>query len=267
MLDLNAVDEGFSLKAEVYDEYCEHHPVIRWARHMIRSEVVTNLKSGASILELNAGTGSDAAYFARQGYRIHATDIASGMVSAIQNKIKTLDAGSHFTVQKISFTELEQTIGAPYDLVFSNFGGLNCIPDVHAVTKFLPQLLKPGGYVVWVVMPPVCPWDMVHALRGKFKIAFRRFNPNGVLANIENAKVMTWYHSPKKIAEAFGSDFRLVRRRSISLFCPPSYMDRFPHRFPILTDILLKLDGTLGSLFPFNYWGDFVMYTLRYAPI
>lgn len=267
MLNLNAVDEGFSRKAEVYDEYCERHPVIRWARRIIRDEVIGNLPPHASILELNAGTGSDAAYFAKQGYRVHATDIATGMISAIQAKIKMLDVGGRFTVQKISFTELEQTIGVPYDLIFSNFGGLNCIPDLQAVTQSLPRLLKPGGHVVWVIMPPICPWDMVHALRGKFNIALRRFNAHGTLANVENAKIMTWYHSPKKVTASFGADFQLARRRSVSLFCPPSYMDRFPHRFAVLTNILMKLDETLGRRYPFSCWGDFVVYTYRYAPV
>jgi radical SAM superfamily enzyme YgiQ (UPF0313 family) len=267
MLDLHAVDEGFSRKAEVYDAYCEGHPVIRWARDVIRREVMRRMPLGGSILELNAGTGSDAAYFFQQGYRVHATDIAGGMAAAIQEKSKKLNGGSRFTVQQISFTELEHVRGAPFDLVFSNFGGLNCIPDLRAVTKSLPRLLKPNGHVVWVVMPPFCPWETAQALRGQFRVAARRFRPNGVSANVENANVMTWYHAPETVRNAFGADFRFLHRQSISLFCPPSYMDRFPHRYPRLTDMLLKLDERLGLFFPFNHWGDFLMYVFQYAPV
>lgn len=50
MFDLNAVDEGFSRKAEVYDAYCEGHPVIRWSRNIVRQEVMNRLKTGCSIL-------------------------------------------------------------------------------------------------------------------------------------------------------------------------------------------------------------------------
>lgn len=267
MFDLSSVDEGFSRKAEVYDAYCEGHPVIRWARDVIRREVKGRMPCGGSILELNAGTGADAAYFFQHGYRVHATDVAGGMVSAIQAKIRSLNDGERFTVQQISFTDLDAVQGAPFDLVFSNFGGLNCIPDLRAVTKFLPRLLKPNGHVVWVVMPPFCPWEVLQVLRGQFRMAFRRFQRGGIPANVENAKVMTWYHSPQSVREVFGAQFQLVCRRSISLFCPPSYMDRFPHRFPRLTDALLKLDERLGASFPFNRWGDFLMYAFRYAPV
>jgi ubiquinone/menaquinone biosynthesis C-methylase UbiE len=267
MLDLRAVDEGFSRKAEVYDAYCEGHPVIRWARDVIRREVMERIPRDSSILELNAGTGSDAAYFFQHGYRVHATDVAGGMVSAIQTKTKTLNGGERFTVQQVSFTDLDAVQGAPFDLVFSNFGGLNCIPDLHAVTNLLPRLLKPNGHVVWVVMPPFCPWETLQALRGQFRVAFRRFHSNGVSANVENANVMTWYHSPKAVRDAFGADFHLLRQRSISLFCPPSYMDRFPHRYPRLTNALLKMDERIGASFPFNRWGDFLMYAFQYAPV
>lgn len=265
MLNLSAVDIGFSRKAEVYDAYCEGHPVIRWARDVVRREVIQHLKINESILELNAGTGADAAYFVQQGYRVHATDVAGGMVSAIQNKIKISNAQDRFSAQKVSFTELEKIKGAPYDLVFSNFGGLNCIPDLHSVTKFLNQMVKPRGYVVWVIMPPVCPWELAQVMRGKFRVATRRLNPRGVLANVEGAKVMTWYHAPKKVVEAFMPEFQLVQKQTLSLFCPPSYMDRFPHRFPRLTQSLLQLDGRLGCRFPFNNFGDFIVYTFRHG--
>lgn len=263
MLEFDAVDAGFSRKAEIYDAYCEHHPVIRWARALIRTEVMRNLPPGGSILELNAGTGADAAYFVQRGYRVHATDLARGMIAAIQNKINALDGGARFTAQQLSFTELDRCESAPFDLVFSNFGGLNCIPDLRAVTHHLRLALKPGGYVVWAVMPPVCPWELVQALRGKFRVAARRLNPNGVLANIEGARVPTWYFTPRHVRRAFPPGFRLVRQRALSLFCPPSFMERFPLRFPRLTRCLMCLDERLGIHPPFNAWGDFILYTFH----
>lgn len=265
MIDLDSVDIGFSRKAEIYDAYCESHPVIRWARNIIREEVVRCLQPGGSILELNAGTGADAAHFVQRGCRVHATDLASGMIAAIKDKIQTLDAGPRFTVQQISFTELERVEGAPYDAVFSNFGGLNCIPDLRAVTKHLQAVLKPGGHVVWVVMPPICPWELAQIIRGKFRVAGRRLNPNGVLANIEGTRVPTWYFTPKRVRQSFPPGFCLVRQRSLSLFCPPSFMDRFPQRFPHLTRRLMQLDERLGTRPPFNAWGDFILYTFRHG--
>ena len=265
MLDLNAVDVGFSRKAETYDAYCENHPVIRWARNCVRSEILQRLQPGASILELNAGTGADAAFLAERGYHVHATDISTGMVAAIRKKIQRTTAPTRFTVQQLSFTGLEQTEAGPFDLIFSNFGGLNCIPDLNAVTKKLPNVLKHGGYIVWVIMPPICPWEVAQVLRGQFRVGLRRLHRSGVLANVEGAAIRTWYHSPKEVRAAFPSEFHLVAQRSISLFCPPSYMDRFPHRFSRLTQHLLNLDARLGKYFPFQHWGDFLIYTFQYG--
>lgn len=264
MVDLNAVNQGFSKKAEIYDAYCDAHPVIRWARSVIRSEVLRCVPSAGSVLELNAGTGSDALFFVEHGLRVHATDVADGMVSAIDQKIRRAQAGTCFTAQQLSFTDLHNVQGAPFDLIFSNFGGLNCIADLKDVTRFLPSLLKPNGRVVWVVMPPVCPWELTQALRGRFDVARRRLHSNGVLANVEGAQVWTWYHTSRSVRSAFDSRFRLVNQRAISLFSPPSYMDRFPLLCPRLTNFLFELDGHLGGLPPFNQWGDFVMYTFKY---
>jgi SAM-dependent methyltransferase len=264
MPDLNAIDLGFSRKAQIYDAYCENHPVIRWARQIVRQQVLRCLQPGMSILELNAGTGADAAYFAAQGWRVHATDLAGGMIAAIQHKIEALKLGGRLTVQQLSFTELNRVEGAPYDLVFSNFGGLNCIPDLLAVTKHLPALLNPGGSVVWVIMPPLCPWELIQGLRGRLRVAVRRLHPAGVLANIEGIRVRTWYFTPRQVRRAFSPAFRLVQQRSLSLFCPPSFMEGFPQHFPRLTHRLMQLDERLGIHPPFNAWGDFILYTFQY---
>ena len=231
----------------------------------MRREVIQHLQVNHSILELNAGTGADAAYFVQHGYRVHATDIASGMLSAIRNKIRMSNYAGRFTAQQLSFTELGQVSGSPYDLIFSNFGGLNCIPDLGIVTRYVGQLLKPGGHLVWVIMPPICPWELAQSLRGKMRVATRRLNRSGVLANVEGARLMTWYHAPKRVVAAFPPEIQLVKKQALSLFCPPSYMDKFPHRFPRLTSFLLQLDEKFGSRAPFYNWGDFVAYTFRYA--
>jgi len=265
-VDLESVDKGFSEKAKVYDDYFANHPVLRWARATIRMEVMSRVESPGSILELNAGTGSDAEYFVNQGYRVHATDIAGGMISAINEKIQASKAPERFTVQQVSFTDLDQVTQPPFDLVFSNFGGLNCIPQLDPVAEQLPRLLAPGGYVVWVIMPPFCPWELTNFLRGKFKIASRRLHRDGVIANVEGAQVQTWYFSAKRVRPAFPSGFHLIHKQAISLFCPPSYMDKFPHRYPKITRLLLSLDERLGHYAPFHNWGDFVVYTFRYDP-
>src|SRR5689334_15254098 len=137
MIDFDAVNQGFSGEARAYDNENEANPVIRWARSLVRAQVTRTIAPGGSILEINAGTGLDAAWLVEQGYRVHATDIADGMLAAIRSKIEISKTADLFTSQRLSFTEIEKVTGAPYDAVFSNFGGLNCVPDLSLVTQGL----------------------------------------------------------------------------------------------------------------------------------
>ena len=83
MIDFDSIDRGFSAKALVYDDYGADHPVILWARAQVRQPRHVAGPAGASVLELAAGTGADAAFLAERGYRVHATDLAEGMVAEI----------------------------------------------------------------------------------------------------------------------------------------------------------------------------------------
>ena len=262
MIDLDSINLGFSRKAKVYDDYGAAHPAICWTRGVVRARVENLIAPGSRILELNAGTGEDAAYFAERGYRVHATDIAEGMLAEIERKIHARGLRDRLSVQPLSVTELGRAAGGPFDLVFSNFGGLNCVPDLHPVAEQLPCVLRPGGFVVWVVMPRVCPWELAQVLRSRFGVAFRRLR--GVTrANVEGATITTHYFSPVQVRRALGPAFNVIALQSLSLFSPPAFMDRFPHRFPRLFAVLTAIDARVTGWPLFNTMGDFVMMTAQ----
>ena len=124
-------------------------------------------------------------------------------------------------------------------------------------------MLRPGGAVVFVVMPPVCPWEMAQALRGHFRTALRRLRRDGTLAHVEGAYVRTWYHAPGALEKALGPRFRRTALRSFCLFAPPSYFEGFVRRHPRLTRTLTELDDAAGGLPPFNRCGDFYALAAR----
>jgi ubiquinone/menaquinone biosynthesis C-methylase UbiE len=263
MIDFDAINQGFSHEAQVYDKTADANPVIRWARALVRGSVVRCLPPQSSILEINAGTGLDAAWLVEQGHRVHATDIADGMLAAIDAKIRTSKTPDRFTMQRLSFTELEKTDNTPFDTVFSNFGGLNCVPDLSLVTHGLQHVLKPGGSVVLVIMPPVCPWELAGVFRGRWHTAVNRLKRGGVMANISGSQVRIHYFTPKQVRQALGQDFEVESLQSFSLFCPPMFMVGFSKRFPRLTKGLMWLDERLGRLPILNGCGDFFILTAR----
>src|SRR5574341_575045 len=94
---LSAVAEAFTRKAAVYDSFGEAHPNLTRMREKVYAHIQSIVRGGSYLLELNAGTGLDAAALVQSGYRIHATDIAPGMVSEIAAKIERYNLSHSLT--------------------------------------------------------------------------------------------------------------------------------------------------------------------------
>lgn len=261
-----AAAEGFSRKAGLYDAFGQDHPNLERMRARVRAHVHGLAPAGGRLLELNAGTGGDAAYFAQAGWSVLATDIAPGMLAAIGEKIRAQGLAGRLQVQQHSFTELDRLNAGRFDHVFSNMGGLNCVPDLAAVTRHLPAVLKPGGFATFVIMPRICPWEWLALLRGDTRTAFRRLRPGGVLANVEGVAVPTYYFSSRQAQSAFGAPFRRVRLEHLSLFTPPADHKGFAHRHPRLFRLLTGLDERTARLPLLRGWGDFFILSMQLLP-
>ena len=235
-------------------------------RRKVYDHVLRFLRPADRLLELNAGTGIDAAFFAGRGQIVHAIDIAPGMLDHLSAKIDQQRLSDRLTVQALSFTELDRVEGGPFDYVFSNFGGLNCIADLAPVARHLPQVLRPGGIVTWVIMPPICPWEIALLLKGHFTLAARRWHRHGTLAHVEGVHFTTTYFTPRQVLTALGPEFRLLCLEGLSVFTPPADRVDFPRRFPHLYRALTRIDDALAARWPFNHWGDFFILTAQTVP-
>ncbi len=260
------VASAFSSKANVYDEFGKGHPNLERMRRKVYQHVLSYSQPGARILEINAGTGTDAAFFANQGYSVHATDLSPGMLASIQAKIETRGLRGRLSAQLCSFTDLSKVEGRPFDYVYSNFGGLNCIDDLSLITRQLPMMLAPGGRLTWVIMPPICPWDLALLLKGDYHSAFRRLHPGGTLANVEGFRFQVHYFTPGKVIRSLGKDFRLLKLEGLSTFAPPADRKEFARRYPRLYLLLAWLDEHLGRLPVLRGWGDFFILSAEYCP-
>jgi len=258
--------EAFSLTAEKYDRFAQDHPNLARMRGKVYAHLTRWLPPGAHILELNAGTGTDAVYLAQQGFRVHATDIAPGMLGRLQKKVAELGLEELVSCERHSFTELDRVKGGPFDAVFSNLGGLNCIPDLRLVARHLPCVLRPGGLVTWVIMPPVCPWELALAFSGDFRLAFRRLRPGGTRAHLEGKYFMVYYYTPGQVREALGSEFELLDVEGLSIFAPPAESKNLARRHRRLYKLLCALDERLARAPLLRGMGDFFIISMRYRP-
>lgn len=261
---IETIAEAFSRTAEKYDSFAQDHPHLTRMRNKVYSHVTRYVPPGAHILELNAGTGTDAVQLAQHGYFVHATDIAPGMLNRLQEKVDQLRLHDRVTMEERSFLSLESTLGAPFDAVFSDLGGLNCVPDLSPVIQQLPKVLKPGGLVTWVLMPHVCLWEIAEVFRGNFSLAFRRFSRGKVRANLEGLNFDVYYFSPQQAIEWFGNDFKLLALEGLSVITPTAESKNFAKSYPRLYRILSWLDDKLSPHWPWYGWGDFYILTMRY---
>ena len=261
---IETIAEAFSRTAEKYDSFAEDHPHLTRMRNKVYSHVMRYVPRGARILELNAGTGTDAVQLAQRGYFIHATDIAPGMLSRLPDKVNQMGLQDRVTMEACSFLSLADVRGAPFDAVFSDLGGLNCVPDLTPVIQQLPKILKPGGLVTWALTSHICLWEMAEVFRGNFSLAFRRLPRGRVRAHLEGLNFDVYYFSPRQVIRWFGNDFELLALEGLSVITPTAESKNFAKWHPRLYRLLSWLDDKLSPHWPWNGWGDFYLLTMRY---
>ena len=258
------VSKAFSVQAEHFDSDEESNRILKWMRAQVYHHEEEFLLPHCTILELNAGTGIDAVHFAQNGHSVLAIDNAPGMIHQLEKKISAYHLEDRIRPVLCSFTQLDTLPAEQFDHVFSNFGGLNCIPNLQDVVSQLPRLLKPGATVTFVIMPRVCPWEIAQAFRGKFRFAFRRFSRNGTPAHIDGVRFLSYYYSPAQVKESFGRRFALVGLRGLASLSPPPYYAMVPVKHPRLYDLLSGWDERYSSLSPLNKWADHFIITMKY---
>jgi ubiquinone/menaquinone biosynthesis C-methylase UbiE len=258
------VAAAFTRQAVVFDTIYNSNQIIQYKRERVRKAVLQVLKPGAAILELNAGTGEDAIWFASRGYRVHATDFSEGMLAEMAVKIRSGNI-KNITVEKCSFTRLSSLEHkGPYDHIFSNFGGLNCTGELEMVLKNFSSLLNPGGTVTLVIIPPFCLWETLQIFRGRFKNATRRFfSRRGRKAIIEGREFTCWYYNPSFVKKLLQNEFECMDVEALCSLVPPSYMENFPFRFPKLFLFLKRIENRFRSSWPLTSMGDYFIISFK----
>ncbi len=256
---------AFDEQSVIFDELYSADTIIQYKRKRVRDHVHQYLLPHSRILELNAGTGEDAVYFAGKGYRVHATDISFGMQQVLKEKADTLGFEKTITTELCSFTELDKLQQrGPYDMIFSNFAGLNCTGELDKVLLSFDPLLKPGGVATLVVLPPFCLWETALLLKGKLKTAFRRFfSSKGARAHIEGHYFTCWYYKPSYITNVLKGSYDLLGVEGLCTIVPPSYIEHFAEKHPKWYRWLKKNEDMRKGQWPWKNIGDYYIISLK----
>jgi ubiquinone/menaquinone biosynthesis C-methylase UbiE len=192
--------------------------------------VMPDLK-GFEMLELNCGQQEEAALFGDKGHNIIATDIGIELLKLTNRRKEQFSMHNRISSQYLDLDNFDETVfDKKFDLVFSNFGGLNCMnpQTLKTLLNKLPKILKPGGRFIGIVMPKFCMWETVFfLLRFQFKKAFRRFTSRDEISQVRNSEFRTWYYHPSEIKKWSRERFKVVAVSPVGLALPAAYLETF----------------------------------------
>ncbi len=231
---------------------------------MQRNRVWHHLKSDLnqtqiqSVLEINCGTGVDAFLLAKQGYSVIATDISSEMIHYAKQKKDTSITNPQFLT--CGFNDLKNVFTEKkFDLIFSNFAGLNCIneEELKQLNHDFNRLLNPNALLIMVLLGKKSWMERLYfLLKGNSKKAFRRENPD--LASLgDNSFQMTYCYSVDEVKDIF-NDFICIKRKPIGILIPPSYLEPLIKKLPFLKFVLQFAESLIGG---FSFLSDYADHT------
>ncbi|HTS45374.1 MAG TPA: class I SAM-dependent methyltransferase [Puia sp.] len=265
MINERAIVDAFNKQSVIFDDLYSSNGIIRYKRERVRTHVQKYLPANSMILELNAGTGEDAIYFARQGHRVHATDISPGMLDVLNQKVTRHGFSGQISSEICSYSFLGNLDNkGPYDLIFSNFAGLNCTNELDSILAGLGALVKPGGMVTLVLLPSFCLWETLLLFKGHFSTAFRRFNSSkAAAAHIEGQYFKCWYYKPSYVIDHMKYSFNLLDVEGLCTIVPPSYIEKFDEKYPVIFKWLKRKEDQLKNKRPWRSIGDYYIISFR----
>ena len=206
-------------------------------------------KGQLRILEINCGTGDDALWLGSLGHEVIATDQSETMIREARQKA-ALSGENQVDFRVCRFGDLEETFrGSRFDLIFSNFAGLNCVSP-EELSRLGPQfdgLLQPDGRFVAVLFGKYCWMEAFYFLsKTDIRNAFRRWGLREVPVRLGEAVFQPVYYYPVSHFVRMLGGFRLVEKYPVGLFIPPSYLEGFVQRHQGLFRLLIKLEKIMG---------------------
>jgi len=241
------------------------NPLLCAMRRRVLLALERRVTRGAHVLDLGCGPGADFEFLASRRYRVTALDWSAAMVDEARRRVRLASLQGRVDVHHLGIQELDRLAPAQYDAAYSNFGPINCVPDVDAAARLIADRLRPGGLLIASVIGRVCPWEIaLYAGRAEWKRAFARFSRCPVPVPLEGRTVWTRYYTPGRFEEAFAlAGFSRVSLRALGLVMPPPYLFAFAGRHPALMSGLQSLEDLVADWPGVRAWGDHFLIVLR----
>jgi SAM-dependent methyltransferase len=225
----HAAAQPFDSLAADYDESFTTTALGTHLRAMVWQRLDANF-AGGRILEIGCGTGEDAIHLARRGLDVLATDASAAMLRIASQKAQIAGCTRQIEFRCLPMERLgAELAGERFDGVCSNFGAINCVPELAGLGADVAALLRRGAPLVWVVMGRNVPWEWAWFLvRGEWRKAFRRRSEGGVLWK----GMRVFYPTPAELARTLAPHFAPVRHGALGFVLPPTFASGWLERSP-----------------------------------
>ena len=238
----------FDIAAKSYDETFTQSTIGQQQRQRVWNHLQHQIDGvPLRILELNCGTGEDALFLARAGHHVTGTDISNDMIAVCKAKAQQQPVSANLSFLQVDMKTIHaQTFDQSFDLIFSNFGGLNCLSPIELENLFkaLPSLLSDQGRMMVVVMPKFCLIESSYFfVKFRFAPMFRRNQSSVLQVNVNGVDVKTYYYSPKHIINMLNKHWTIHKVQSIGFI--PSYLENIIKANNIISKLVLFVDKTL----------------------
>lgn len=256
------IDHAFDAVASRYDADFTDHRLGRLLRDQVRRSLEESFEPGSHVLDLGCGTGEDAVWLAQRDVRVTAVDASMAMLGVARAKAEQTGAADRIEWRHLDLSAPGVNLDGPcnasgYDGAYSNFGALNCVPELHVLAETLACRVRSGGRLLLVVMGPYCPWEVVGYLaRGRPKDAFRRLRRRAEARIGEGETIRVWYPSPRRIRREFGPWFRPLKTVGVGVLLPPTDFRNLVDRWPRVFASVAALDRRVAGTFPATWLND-----------
>jgi SAM-dependent methyltransferase len=241
------VARAYDAIAHEYDAHLAGDPVAAYMRARLHAHMRRLFHPGAYVLDLSAGTGTDACYLAMLGVQVTAIDASPRMIAEL--KSTAMRRGAQVDARVLPAERLDELDARDLDGAISTFAGLNTMEDLPRLARNLAERLKPHGRVLVHALNAFCLW--------KWMIGFETRREQVRQVSIGGQIVPHRTYDPFTLRTAFASHFDLRRAYGLSVLAGLPIIKRLPHA----TRPLFALDRILGCIL--SATGDFFVVELE----
>ncbi len=238
----------FDQMASEYDDVFTRSSIGRAQRNVVWNVLTQAFQPGEHILELNCGTGEDALFLARRAIAVTACDASPKMIQVALKRLRTEAHNGQIQLHLLPTERLRELQPTMFDGAFSNFSGLNCVPDLKQAANDLASLLSTNATLVICLSTRFCLWEVIWFLsHGNVRKAFRRCSGR-TTATVGEFTVDVYYPTVRKLQQLFAPAFVMRSCKGVGIAVPPSYVETWINCHPKL--LRMSVRDRQNYLFP-----------------